>query len=183
MAENILKAGDALMIVDVQIDFCPGGCLPVPEGDRVIPVLNAWIRRARAAALRAHEIEQLRVGGLAQDVCFRASVLAACEEGFRVELIEDGMRALDDAAALDIAYKLVDYAGRGRMKLSSGTESLPGAKQIYRRHREGRAHEDVIARRDEAIDGIPLLELYLRGGRSVRLSPARRRASRSAPRQ
>lgn len=31
----------ALLIVDVQNDFCPGGALPVPEGDAVIPVLNA----------------------------------------------------------------------------------------------------------------------------------------------
>ena len=31
----------ALLVVDVQNDFCPGGALPVPNGDRVIPVLNA----------------------------------------------------------------------------------------------------------------------------------------------
>ena len=30
----------ALVIVDVQNDFCPGGALPVPEGDRVVPVIN-----------------------------------------------------------------------------------------------------------------------------------------------
>ena len=30
----------ALLLVDVQNDFCPGGALPVPSGDRVIPVLN-----------------------------------------------------------------------------------------------------------------------------------------------
>jgi nicotinamidase/pyrazinamidase len=30
----------ALLLVDVQNDFCPGGALPVPNGDRVIPVLN-----------------------------------------------------------------------------------------------------------------------------------------------
>jgi nicotinamidase/pyrazinamidase len=30
----------ALLIVDVQNDFCPGGALPVPEGDKVVPVLN-----------------------------------------------------------------------------------------------------------------------------------------------
>ncbi len=33
----------ALVIVDVQNDFCPGGALGVPEGDKVIPVLNRWI--------------------------------------------------------------------------------------------------------------------------------------------
>ena len=35
---------DALLIVDVQNDFCPGGALAVPEGDRVVPVLNRYIR-------------------------------------------------------------------------------------------------------------------------------------------
>jgi len=35
---------DALIIVDVQNDFCPGGALPVPEGDQVIPFLNDYIK-------------------------------------------------------------------------------------------------------------------------------------------
>lgn len=30
----------ALIIIDVQNDFCPGGALPVPEGDRIVPVIN-----------------------------------------------------------------------------------------------------------------------------------------------
>lgn len=30
----------ALIIVDVQHDFCPGGALPVPDGDKVIPPIN-----------------------------------------------------------------------------------------------------------------------------------------------
>ena len=30
----------ALVVVDVQNDFCPGGALPVPEGDRVVPAIN-----------------------------------------------------------------------------------------------------------------------------------------------
>lgn len=37
----------ALLLVDVQNDFCPGGALPVPGGDEVVPVLNEAIRRAR----------------------------------------------------------------------------------------------------------------------------------------
>jgi nicotinamidase/pyrazinamidase len=31
----------AFIIVDIQYDFIPGGALAVPEGDRVIPVINA----------------------------------------------------------------------------------------------------------------------------------------------
>jgi len=32
--------GRALLIVDLQNDFCPGGTLPVPQGDLVVPVVN-----------------------------------------------------------------------------------------------------------------------------------------------
>jgi nicotinamidase/pyrazinamidase len=39
---------DALLVVDVQNDFCPGGALAVPGGDEVVPVIN------RLAARFAH---------------------------------------------------------------------------------------------------------------------------------
>jgi nicotinamidase/pyrazinamidase len=35
---------DALVVVDVQKDFCPGGSLPVQDGDKVVPVLNDYIK-------------------------------------------------------------------------------------------------------------------------------------------
>jgi nicotinamidase/pyrazinamidase len=42
-----MKIGDSdvLLVIDVQNDFCPGGRLPVPEGDKVVPVINALARR------------------------------------------------------------------------------------------------------------------------------------------
>lgn len=43
------KTGDALLLVDVQNDFLPGGALAVPDGDAVIPVLNRYVGLARAA--------------------------------------------------------------------------------------------------------------------------------------
>jgi nicotinamidase/pyrazinamidase len=39
------RPGAALFIVDVQNDFCPGGALAVPHGDRIIPILNGLIGR------------------------------------------------------------------------------------------------------------------------------------------
>lgn len=39
----------ALLLVDVQVDFCPGGALAVAEGDAVVPVLNRWTRAFLAA--------------------------------------------------------------------------------------------------------------------------------------
>lgn len=47
--EESLQSGDALMIVDVQNDFCPGGALPIEGGDRVVPVLNRCIEAALAS--------------------------------------------------------------------------------------------------------------------------------------
>jgi len=43
------QAGDLLLVVDVQKDFCPGGALPIEGGDEVVPVVNAWIAAAREA--------------------------------------------------------------------------------------------------------------------------------------
>lgn len=37
----------ALLIVDVQNDFCPGGALAVPDGDRVIEPLNRMVEHAQ----------------------------------------------------------------------------------------------------------------------------------------
>ena len=169
------SAADALLVVDVQVDFCPGGALPVPEGDAVVPVLNRWIEAALAAdrpvyfsrdwhpvghpsfeseggpwpphclqdspgahfhpallvpegailiskgtrfdkdqysafdetglavALKKAGIRRLFIGGLARDVCVKASALDARRAGFETRLIGAGARALtaEGAAAAD----------------------------------------------------------------------------------
>jgi nicotinamidase/pyrazinamidase len=46
-----MQEKDALIIVDVQNDFCPGGLLPVKDGDAVVPVLNRYIEQFTAAGL------------------------------------------------------------------------------------------------------------------------------------
>jgi nicotinamidase/pyrazinamidase len=46
-----LKVGDALLLVDPQNDFCPGGALPVADGDAIMPVLNAWTSAAQQAGV------------------------------------------------------------------------------------------------------------------------------------
>jgi len=50
MKRPSLGCADALIVVDLQVDFCPGGALPVPEGDKVAPVLNRWLATARKSA-------------------------------------------------------------------------------------------------------------------------------------
>lgn len=161
---KFLDDGDALLIVDVQNDFCPGGNLAVPDGDAVIPVLNRWIDGAREkglpilasrdwhpvehtsfeaqggpwpphcvqdtegarfhpdlrlpedavliskgtrfdqdaysafdntgldAWLHMHNVRRLWVGGLAEDVCVKATVEAACELGFETHLLLEATR-------------------------------------------------------------------------------------------
>jgi nicotinamidase/pyrazinamidase len=43
---QVLQNGDALIVVDIQVDFCPGGALPIERGDEVVAVLNRWIAAA-----------------------------------------------------------------------------------------------------------------------------------------
>jgi len=45
------RARAALVIVDVQNDFCAGGTLAVPGGDEVVPVLNEYASRFSRAGL------------------------------------------------------------------------------------------------------------------------------------
>lgn len=170
-----LHEGDALIVVDVQRDFCSGGSLAVPGGDEVVGPLNRWVEGAAragvpiyasrdwhprghlsfrenggrwpphcvqdtpgagfhpglhlppstrvvtkgvrfdkdqnsafdetglAAELRRRGVGRVVVGGLAEDVCVRATVIDALREGFEAVLLlsctrpveaEDGERAL-----------------------------------------------------------------------------------------
>ena len=47
MAHLTMEPADALIVVDVQRDFLPGGALGVADGDAVVPVLNRYIAQAR----------------------------------------------------------------------------------------------------------------------------------------
>jgi nicotinamidase/pyrazinamidase len=46
-----MKGKDALLIIDVQNDFCPGGALAVADGDQVVPALNRYIEKFRRRKL------------------------------------------------------------------------------------------------------------------------------------
>ncbi len=78
-----------------------------------------------------------------------------------------GMGVSSDVPALDIAYKLTEYAGRGRLKLSTGKPILPGPKQVYREYEGGRAVGDTITRAGEEAAGKPLLRPVMREGRRL----------------
>lgn len=175
-----MRQGDALLIVDVQNDFCPGGALPIAEGDKVIAPLNRWIAVAVENALpivasrdwhpRHHPsfvteggpwpehclqdtpgaaicadlalpsetavvskgtrfdkdqysafdetglavlltklgVTRVFIGGLALDVCVRATALEARREGFNVVLVLDSTRAVDPAKSPAVLRELED---------------------------------------------------------------------------
>jgi nicotinate phosphoribosyltransferase len=71
-----------------------------------------------------------------------------------------------DTPALDMAYKLEEYAGRARRKRSSGKATWPGRKQVYRdRDARGVLAGDRITLADEIATGEPLLTEVMRDGR------------------
>jgi nicotinate phosphoribosyltransferase len=77
-----------------------------------------------------------------------------------------------DAPSLDIVYKLTEYAGQGRLKLSTGKSIYPGRKQVFRSEEDGRMTGDVIGRADDALDGQPLLQLVMQRGKRLQPAPS-----------
>jgi nicotinate phosphoribosyltransferase len=125
-----------------------------------------------------HRVSIFASGGLNEDEIARLMAAGAPIDGFGVGT---DMGVSRDAPSLDIAYKLVEYAGRPRMKLSTGKVLLPGRKQIFRVERSGIADHDVLGRRDEEPCGRPLLQRVMAGGQRcapqrVTLDEARARA-------
>ena len=165
------KLGPAFQIDGIRLD----------SGD-----LISLSRRARQmldeAGLRSVEI--FASGGLDEDSLEELVQAGAPITGFGVGSAIDGS---DDSPHLDLAYKLVWYAGEGRIKLSPGKELLPGRKQVFRIERNGLAERDILAERGESQPGRPLLVEVMRdGGRiptdATELRTARLRAQEEVSR-
>ena len=74
-----------------------------------------------------------------------------------------------DAPFLDTAYKLTEYSGKPKMKLSESKATLPGRKQIFRERVAGQAVRDVVGLMQEtAVAGDPLLVKVMENGRRTR---------------
>ncbi|WP_416137806.1 nicotinamidase [Halomonas sp. HK25] len=169
--------GDALLVVDMQNDFCEGGALAVAGGSALVPGINAEIDAAQAAGalviasrdwhpvdhlsfshrggpwpvhcvqdtpgaafhpdlalpagairvskatafdadaysafdgtglggyLKERGIERVIICGLALDVCVRATVLEARQEGFDTLLLERLSRAVDSDAVTECRHE------------------------------------------------------------------------------
>jgi nicotinate phosphoribosyltransferase len=106
-------------------------------------------------------------GGLDEDDLLEFTRTDAPIDGYG---IGTSLTTSSDAAALDCAYKLQEYAGTPRRKKSEGKATWPGRKQVYRRFdADGRMAGDLIALEDERDPdgGEALLRPVLRGGKRV----------------
>jgi nicotinate phosphoribosyltransferase len=145
------KMGDAFRVRGLRLD----------SGD-----LEMLARGAReildAAGLT--RVELFASGGLDEHRVAKLVASGAPIDGFGVGT---SMGVSRDAPALDIIYKLVEFRGEGRLKLSPGKQILPGRKQIFREERDGEAVRDVLARAGESLPGRPLLQTVMSGGRRL----------------
>jgi nicotinate phosphoribosyltransferase len=159
------KLGDRFRVRAVRLD----------SGD-----LGALAHRARRM-LDAAGLTRVRIfasGGLGEN-----QVAALVAQGAPIDTFGVGTKLAvsADVPTLDMAYKLVEYAAKPRMKLSAKKVVLPRRKQVYRQLDGGRMIRDVIGRHDERLPGEPLLQPVMRGGRRlaagrVTLEEARRHA-------
>jgi nicotinate phosphoribosyltransferase len=77
-----------------------------------------------------------------------------------------------DVPALDCAYKLEEYAGVARRKLSAGKATWPGRKQVWRTYGlDGRMAGDLLSTEDDPAAGEPLLKPVLRHGERTAPAP------------
>ncbi|WP_242392419.1 nicotinate phosphoribosyltransferase [Anaeromyxobacter oryzisoli] len=147
--------GPAFQVTAVRLDS--GDLLELSRGARRL-LDDAGLARVRVFAS----------SGLDEDAIARLLREGAPIDAFGVGT---AMGVSEDAPSLDMAYKLVSYAGRDRMKLSAGKALLPGRKQVFRRSRDGQATDDLLAGHEEDHPGRPLLAPAMRAGRRVGAPP------------
>lgn len=108
-------------------------------------------------------------GGLDENDVARLVAGGAPIDGFG---IGTSLTTSSDAPGLDCAYKLQEYAGVPRRKLSPGKANWPGPKQVWRRFDDaGRMCGDVVSCAGDDQQGIALLEPVMRNGRRVQQQP------------
>ncbi len=120
--------------------------------------------RAKLDAAGLNQVEIIASSGLDE---YR--IAALMNDGCPIDAFAVGTKLVvaQDAPALDMAYKLVEYNGIGRTKFSSGKVIYPGRKQVVRRLDHGVFAGDTIGRPDEQLDGEPLLVPVMKNGRRL----------------
>jgi len=104
-------------------------------------------------------------GGLDEDALLALSRAGAPIDSYGVGT---SLTTSSDAPALDCAYKLQEYAGIPRRKLSEGKATWPGRKQVWRSYAaDGTCAGDLLSLAAEPREGKPLLVPVMRGGRRI----------------
>ena len=122
---------DALLIVDVQNDFCPGGALAVVEGHAVVPLLNQYMERASAAGIPifasrdwhpAQTAHFREFGGQWPPHCVQGTSGAEFHPGLRLPeetvIVSKGMNPVDEGYSL--------FEG----KLEDGRDALTALREL-----------------------------------------------------
>lgn len=157
---------DTLQGVKAAIELMRGGVRPIEvtavrldSGD--LAALSAAARQMLDEAGFA-DVRIVASGGLDE---YQIAGLVARGAPIDTYCVGTRMGVSSDAPYLDITYKLAEYAGRGRVKLSTGKPVLPGRKQVFRTEQAGMAVGDVIGSWDEPQPGRPLLRKVMGKGR------------------
>ncbi len=125
------------------------------------------LSKAARAKLDAAGLNQIKI--FASSGLDEYRIAALMDDGCPIDAFAVGTKVVvaQDAPALDMAYKLVEYDGIGRTKFSSGKVIYPGRKQVVRRLDDGVFAGDTIGESDEHLDGEPLLVPVMKNGRRV----------------
>ena len=123
-------------------------------------------------------------GGINEDVLQKMMAAKVPIDGYGIGVNLD---ASIDAPSLDCAYKLQEYAGKPRRKLSEGKVTWPGRKQVWRSFgTDGGMQGDILSLESDTQAGETLIEPVMRGGKRVVPAPTlaqiRERAARELAR-
>jgi nicotinate phosphoribosyltransferase len=122
-------------------------------------------------------------GGVDEDFIANVVATGAPIDGFGVGASLD---TSSDAPVLDCAYKLQEYRGKPRRKLSEGKVTWPGRKQVWRALKGSHFANDVISVETDKQPGEPLVVQVMKDGKRMApiesLAAMRERAARAMSR-
>jgi nicotinate phosphoribosyltransferase len=108
-------------------------------------------------------------GGVDEDVIKNFAATGAPIDGYGIGV---SLATSIDAPAFDCAYKLQEYAGQPKRKLSEGKQTWPGRKQVWRSYdAEGRMAGDILTIEGDKQPGESLIVQVMRGGKRIGSAP------------
>jgi nicotinamidase/pyrazinamidase len=132
-----MKAKKALLIVDIQNDFCPGGALGIPEGDKIIPNINKYLKvfaKKKLPILATRDWHPVRTrhfkdfGGIWPAHCIQNTRGAAFHPALKlpaqVIMLYKGMDPQQDSYS---AFHAEDASGTSLLKILK----MLGIREIY----------------------------------------------------